>query len=114
MIFQPIGPRPTVVRLRPTSVPDSYGDPVESWDVPERTVLRGAFTQDRDSLEVTGDGRTRVVTRRVLYAYGDAALTAADRVEVDGVVHLIDGEPAVHRSRTRPVYTSASLVRPTG
>ncbi|HWK92604.1 MAG TPA: hypothetical protein VNR17_10135 [Luteimicrobium sp.] len=99
--------------VRPTTGVDSYGDPFEDWTHPTRTRLPGATVQARDSVETAGDGRVRIVTTRVLYARGLVDLTAADRVDVDGVRFQVDGEPAAHRGASI-AYTSAVLKRATG
>ena len=104
---------PVVTRLRAGATTDSYGDPVESWDTPERFVLRGASVQDVSVVEE--DGVTRRVLRgvRTLYVPGAADLTAEDRVEVSGEVWTVDGKPEVRRGLASSVYTTARLAQTT-
>ncbi|WP_144722238.1 hypothetical protein [Cellulosimicrobium sp. TH-20] len=114
MTFPHNGPRPLVFRLRPGTRTNGFGDVVEDWSTPERTRLHGAIVQDSNSVELPEGSRVRVVTRKTLFARGAPGLRATDRVEVDGEVFLVDGEPVVRRPRSRPVYTTADLKRPTG
>jgi hypothetical protein len=106
---------PVVVLLSPGAAVDSYGDPVEAWGSGARAPLPRAVVQDRDSVESAGDGRQRVVTRRVVYTPGDVGATERHRVEIDGEVWQVDGQPAVKRGLGyRNVYTALEVVRPTG
>lgn len=113
MLLTPSPSSPPVYRLRAGLAQDSYGDPVESWDVPERVRLRGASVQDVSVAE--GEGVTRRVIRRewTLFAPGAVELTADDRVEYDGDVWRVDGDPATKRGLGSAVYTVCTLTRVT-
>jgi head-tail adaptor len=102
---------PAVYRLRAGSTVDSYGDPVESWTAPQRTLLKGATVQDVNTEEVEGATRTLVRGEKALYAPGAIDLTEDDRIEVDGVVWRVNGLPNVRRGLASSVYTTATLTR---
>jgi hypothetical protein len=98
-------------RLRATVAADAYGDPVLSWEEPERTPLAKATVQAVTSTETDRPTGVRLTDARALFVPGVADLTAADRVEIDGEVWRVDGTPAVLRGLVSGVYTTASLVR---
>ncbi|UJQ86800.1 head closure Hc1 [Arthrobacter phage Reedo] len=102
---------PTVYRLRAGTTVDSYGDPVESWTAPERTPLKGATIQNISIVE--DDGVTRHVTRRrkTLYAPGAVDLRKDDRIESNGEVWRVDGDPVTRAGLASAVYTTAELER---
>ncbi|WVX87998.1 head-to-tail stopper [Arthrobacter phage TforTroy] len=102
---------PSVYRLAPGTTYDSYGDPVESWDTPERTLLRGAVVQDVSVVEEEGVARHVLQGQKRLYAPGRLPVTAADRIEVDGEVWEVDGDPVVREGLASTVYTTAALKR---
>lgn len=108
------GTTAVVVRLRAGTRVDGDGDLVEDWSTPVRTPLPGATVQAATSTEIADGARVRTITRLTLYAPGDPGITALDRIEVDGVVHLVNGPPAVKRVRNRAVFTTADLKHPTG
>jgi hypothetical protein len=66
------GTSPVVTRLRAGTRTDSDGDPVESWDSPDRLRLPRAFVGDPDSEETEAPGENRITAERVLYAPGSA------------------------------------------
>lgn len=102
---------PTVYRLRAGMTVDSYGDPVESWTTPERTPLRGATVQNLSIVE--DDGVSRHITRRrkTLYAPGTVDLRKEDRIEADGEIWKVDGDPVIRAGLATTVYTTAELER---
>jgi head-tail adaptor len=102
---------PSVYRLRPGSTTDSYGDPVESWDEPERVLLRNATVQSVSVVEDEGVARHIFRGQKTLYAPGAVDLTAADRIEVDGEVWKVDGDPVTRAGLASTVYTTATLER---
>lgn len=102
---------PSVYRLRPGTKLDSYGDPVESWDTPERTLLRGASVQSVSVVEEEGTVRHVLRGEKTLYAPGDVDLTANDRIEVDGEIWRVDGDPVTRAGLASTVYTTAALER---
>lgn len=105
---------PKAYRLRASQGVDSYGDPVEDWDAPERVLLYRAIVQEPDTVEVEGVGKRVVSGERVLYAPTALDLVSGDRVEVDGEVWRVQGEPKVRRGLAMGVYTSATLARSEG
>ncbi|AYN58490.1 head closure Hc1 [Arthrobacter phage Liebe] len=113
MLLSPDPTVPPVYRLRAGTTTDSYGDPVESWDAPDRVRLRGASVQDVTVAE--GEGVARRVIRRewTLFAPGAVDLTADDRVEYEGDVWRVDGDPATKRGLGSAVYTVCALTRVT-
>lgn len=109
MILNAYRRAPSVYRLAPGITYDSYGDPVESWDTPTRTLLRGATVQDVSVVEEDGVSRHILRLQKRLYCPGDPGLTAADRIEVDGEVFKVDGDPTVRFGLASTVYTTAAL-----
>lgn len=105
--------RQVVYRVRPTTGTDSYGDPFEDWTRPIRARLPGAVVQARDSEEKADGSSVRVTTVRSLYYRGAMELLASDRVEVDGRLHRVEGEPETHEGETVR-YIVATLERVTG
>lgn len=103
--------RPPVYRLRAGSGTDSYGDPVQSWDAPERVILRGATVQDISTVEDEGVAKRIVRGEKALFVPGAADVTVDDRIEYDGEVWRVNGDPAVKRGLATGVYTSAALDR---
>lgn len=100
---------PSVYALTPGVTLDSYGDPVESWDTPTRTLLRGAVVQDVSVVEEEGVARHILRLQKRLYCPGDPGLSAASRIEVDGEVFKVDGDPVVRAGLASTVYTTAAL-----
>lgn len=102
---------PAVYRLRAGVTTDSYGDPVESWDSPERFLLRGASVQTVSTVEDEGTTRHIIRGEKTLHAPGSPSLTSGDRIEVGGEIWRVDGDPVVRRGLASTVYTTASLER---
>lgn len=100
----------TVQRLRPGAATDLRGEAVESWDLPERAPLKGATVELVTSTETDGS-RHVLRDERTLRFPRAVDLRAEDRVEIDGEVWRVDGEPFVERGLARGVETRASLVR---
>lgn len=105
---------PTVYRLRAVAGVDSYGDPVESWDAPERVRLVGATVQDVRAEETEGIVRRVIRGEKALFVPGAADLTENDRVEITGEVWRVNGTPTVRRGLASRVYTTATLTRSSG
>lgn len=105
---------PSVYRLRAGVTEDSYGDPVESWDVPERVRLKGATVQDVNAEEVDGATRRLIRGEKVLFAPGKVDLTENDRIEVSGEVWRVNAPPTIRSGLASTVYTTASLTRNSG
>jgi len=103
-----------VYRLRASQGVDSYGDPVEDWDRPERVLLPGAVVQEPTTEEEEAPGKRVTTGERVLYAPRALDLDEGDRVEVEGEVWRVEGRPKVRRGLAMGVYTSATLSRSEG
>lgn len=100
----------TVTRLRAGTTLDSDGDPVESWAVPVRALLRGAQVQPVSSTE--DDGARRLIEgEALLIVPGSPDLKATDRVEVGAEVWRVNGTPVVRRGLASGSYTSVALTR---
>lgn len=109
----PAAERP--VLLLPTQGTDSYGDPVETWDPPQRVKLpRGAQVQDRDSEEDGGELKRLGRSEKVLYCPGPPRFDKGARIEHLGETYRVDGDPVVHRGLRGAVYTSSTLTRTEG
>ncbi|GAA2230224.1 head-tail adaptor protein [Herbiconiux moechotypicola] len=114
MILTGYRKRPAVYRLRPGTVTDSYGDPVESWTSPVRAAIPFAdfSTRDADEDETsTGSSTSETAT---LTIRGVFDLTEEDRVEVDGLVWRVDGPPSRPTGFIVKATTVASLTRTKG
>lgn len=83
------------VRATPGGV-DAYGDPIPGTE--DRTDIPDAFTAPRESSELTDRGRVGVIVGLTLFAPYSFDLTYDDRVEVDGVLYEIEGEPGRWRN----------------
>lgn len=106
---------PAVYRLRPGATEDSYGDPVESWDAPERVRLKGATLQDAHVYEAETESPVAHIVRgeKALFVPGVADLTEHDRIEVRGEVWRVNGVPTVRHGLGSASYTTAALTRST-
>jgi len=105
---------PPVYRLRAGITEDSYGDPVESWDVPDKVRLKRAVVQFDQSEEDEDTARRVLRTERVLIVPGRADLTAEDRIEYEGEVYKIQGDPAIREGLAQGVYTLAIITQTQG
>lgn len=108
-----LGPH-TVVVLRATSyVTDAYGNDTSERDWSTgvaRTTYQGVSVQGQPSSEFTTD-RDAVTIRKELYAHVDTDLTFSDRVEYDGAVYEVDGEPQRERHGLHTDHLYALLRR---
>jgi len=102
---------PPIYRLRPGQTTDSYGDPVESWDAPERVRLRNADVQGISSEETDIATREALAMQRRLFVRGKADLREGDRIERKGEIWRVDGKPVVRRTLATGYYTRATLTR---
>ena len=112
--LQSYGTEPAITRLRATVTTDSYDEPAESWDTPDRLPLRGAEAQGPSSTETETPSADQVSNTRILFVPGTPDITATDRVEIDSEVWRVDGDPVVHRGLAFGVYTTARLHRDVG
>ena len=86
------------VRLRPRTVLDSDGDPIESWNDPLREPLKRATVDSVTSTEEDGVIRRLIEAERVLFVPYVADLTRFDRVELGTEVWRVAGDPVVRRA----------------
>lgn len=84
----------TVVRLRGGTI-DKYGDRTGTIT---RTYLAGCAVAPRSSEALDSEGRHGALIGLTLYGPYGTDLKHTDRVEVDGVVYEIDGEPGQWKS----------------
>lgn len=86
----------TIVRLRPGSATDAYGNPVRDWTAASSATLTGVAVQPATGRAETADGiRDTAVSRWLLFTpigSGDLDLLATDRVVYDGMTLEVDGE----------------------
>jgi hypothetical protein len=108
---------PRVYRVRPGTTTDSDGDPVESWEHPDRLRLRNVTLQessseDEDGLAQRSLGSKRLTRsgRKIFVPYA-ADVVANDRVEIDGQLWRVDGNPNPRRGLATSVYTTVTLAR---
>lgn len=92
---------PVIVRVRssPGGV-DEYGDPVAGSE--DRITLTDAYVAPRNDpgqgSEIQLRGRAGVIVGLMLFAPYDTDLVYTDRIEVDGVLYEIEGEPGRWRN----------------
>lgn len=111
MLLQSVFGKPLIERLRPQLVRDSYDEEVESWEEPARKRILHADLQSVSTAEEDGSTGRLLTDRRRLAIRGAYDLTAADRVALDGVQWLVDGDPVVVRPRLGVPMTVAELRR---
>lgn len=108
-------PAPVIVRVRgnPGGV-DEYGDPVTGTE--DRTPMPQAFVAPRETTEIVNRGRAGVIVGLTLFDPGNTDLTYTDRIEVDGTLYDIEGEPGKWRNPFTDweAGTQAALVRSAG
>lgn len=86
--------RQTITRLRATTTENRYGDAERAWTNPDRLDISGCLIAPRAEGEDTANGRQGVIVGLTVYAPAGADVVATDRVEVAGVVHTVEGQPA--------------------
>ena len=86
----------SVTRVRAGTKTDRGGNTVPDWDNPSRVAISGLSVQPSVQNEATDPTRTVVVTGwHVLSEPGTAPdVTAADRIEFNGLTCEVDGEVA--------------------
>ncbi|WGH21358.1 head-to-tail stopper [Arthrobacter phage Emotion] len=105
---------PPVYRLRAGVSEDSYGDPVESWDNPDKVRLKRAVVQHDSSTETETTSRRLMANERVLLAPGRVDLTAEDRIEYLGESWKVQGDPVTRDGLAQGVYTVAIIAQTQG
>jgi hypothetical protein len=104
-----------VYLLTPGVVTDSYGDPIESWDTPERVRLPGAAVEapgasGSSTSEVETPTLDTLHNSRVLHVPRRLALTSRHRIEAEGSQWHVVGEPLV-RVGALSTFTRVALRR---
>lgn len=84
----------TVTRLRAPVIENRYGDDERDWTAPASAEIAGCALQPATSTETLDPTRQTVITRWQLFAPPGTDLAAFDRIDVDGVVYEVDGDPA--------------------
>lgn len=103
--------RQEVFRLRPARIRDRYQKLVDDW-TNAQPVSIGICVFVPDNSDETFVNGERVISRYRLAAPKDADLSAGDRIVVEGVTYLVDGDPAqVPSPSGRLDYTEAFAVR---
>lgn len=104
----------TAYRLRARVAEDSRGEVVRSWTDPERVRIPRATFRRRSSTELADVDGSRLAADAALYIVGAFDLEPDDRIEADGEVWRVDGEPLVRRGLGSQTFTSAALARAKG
>jgi hypothetical protein len=85
--------RQTVYRLRATTAQDSHGNDVEDWAAPARKAIRGCAVEPGAPQEyLIGRDASRV--QWFVMAPLGADIKGPDRVEWQGTVYEVSGQPA--------------------
>ena len=88
-----------IIRIRP-GTKTSRGSTVPDWDNTDRLEVNGCSVQPA-STGLSQDGRVLGISEGfTVYLPVDADVQAGDRIEYDGNVYTITGEPKVWRSAT--------------
>lgn len=101
----------SVYRLRPGTALDSDGDPVESWDSPDRLKLVGAEIQDVSTIEEEGAAKRILQGEKTLFVRRLVDVKAEDRIELDGNQWRVNGDPVKRSGLASGSYTKAALTR---
>ena len=89
----------TVTRLRPTII-TQRGSEIPDWENPNRLIITGCSMQPAGT-SLTQDGRVQGTTDGyTCYLPPGADVIAGDRIEYDGHVYTINGEPRFWQSPT--------------
>lgn len=110
-----------VYLLLPTPSTDSYGDPLDDWANPLRIIIPGAeiqrnTTEDKDVATGTQTDRLgkMIATGRGPEMLVYSQVTSASRIEQDGKVWRITGEPNIKQGLINSnTHLTASLTRTT-
>ncbi len=98
----PFGHPITVHRDVPAGIDPKTGDPrpgtVTTFTVARCAVVAVSEMSATASAETTAPGRTVSSTRRILYAPYGTDLRKEDRVEAEGLLYQVDGDPIQERS----------------
>lgn len=110
-----------VYLLVPSTSLDSYGDPIYDWDSPQRVIIPGAeiqrnTTEDKDVATGTQTDRLgkMIATGRGPEMLIYSQVTNASRIEQDGKVWRVTGEPNIKQGLINSnTHLTASLTRTT-
>lgn len=83
-----------------TPARDDYGDPVAAPGTPADVALERCAKAPRSSEERRSPNAPAVITGLTLYVPGDqgSAIGPSSRIEVDGIVYVVEGDPGEWRS----------------
>jgi len=85
--------RQTIIRLRATTATDDHGNDVPDWSAPGRKPIRGCAVEPGAPQEyLIGRDASRV--QWFIMAPARTDVKGSDRVEWQGVVYEVSGEPA--------------------
>lgn len=87
----------SIVRQRPTTTTDAYGNTLASWAAPSEVTLTVRGIEPVSSSE-DNDGRQAVITGFRVYLDADADVLSGDRAVMRGDTYEVDGSPADWRS----------------
>lgn len=100
-----------VIRLRPRTTTDSYGDVRVDWSNPERVRLRRATIKRGQATDVKDLTGHAIASSGTLYVEALVDVRKDDRLEeLDGTVWEVDGEAVQHRGLAGR-HTVANLKR---
>ncbi|WP_431881573.1 phage head completion protein [Micromonospora chalcea] len=104
--------RDTITVLRAALVDDGYGNEAPDWANPTRVDVTGCRLQPIPAEDYVLD-REAVTTRWRLFAPPGIDLRATDRVEHNGAVYDVDGDPQRWPSPTGRLNHVEALLRRT-
>ena len=90
---------------------DGYGDEVDDWDT-STTEEAAGYLQHTATDEILGRGRDAVSGQGRVFLELSANISAADRVEFDGRVWEVDGDPQLSQRRGHAIGWVAHLKAP--
>lgn len=110
----PLGAQTVTVLDAPLVQDARHGTTRRDWKTAATTVLRGCSVQPYSATETTEDREFTDTHMRLFAPYGDLP-QATSRVQVDGVLYEVDGEPARWRDDMGvPSHVEAALKRLVG
>lgn len=88
-----------ITRLRAPLVTDRYGNQQRDWPNASRSELVGCALAPRSAFQTEGEphlqNRGAVIIGYSIYCPPGADLAATDRVDLDGDVYEVEGQPGV-------------------
>lgn len=105
-----------VTILRPATITDRYGDSIPDPNSSHATTTEVlGWLSQTDATEPTGPGRALVtLTTEILFLPSGTDIEAHDRVEIDGQLYDVDGEPRAAWSPRGEHHIEANLRRVDG